>query len=359
MAPVTAPPAGRRATTRRRTPLDDVPARRRPRRWRDRRTDLLRLVARRTAIAVPMLVALSAGVFLLAARSPFNPLAAYLGSRYQQASDAGKEAMGEHLGLGTPWWQAWWAWAGDAVRGDLGWSRVYSAPVTEVLGDRLPWTVLLSATGLVLAVVVALTLGTLAGLRPGSRLDRLCRAVAVVVQAVPPFVLALAAVTVFAVSLRWVPAAGATAPGQPYTVAGVATHLVLPAATLALTQLPWLLLAVRSSVAGAVASPAVRGARARGVGPVRVVTGHVLPVSLAPLVTIVGARLPELVVGAVLVEEVFGWPGLAAAVVDSARALDFPLLATLTVATTGAVLLGSLLADAAYLLLDPRVSPDV
>lgn len=306
-----------------------------------------------------MLVALSAAVFLLAARSPFNPLAMFLGSRYQHASEAQKKLMGEQLGLDMSWWRAWWLWAGDVIRGDLGWSRVYSAPVGEVIAERLPWTLLLSGSALVLAVSVSVVLGTVAGLAPGSRMDRLCSGLAVVMQAVPPFVLGLGAVALFATALRWAPVAGASPPGQPYTVAGVATHLVLPAVTLAMTQIPWLLLAVRTAATRAVDSDAVRGARLRGVGPTRVVTGHVFPVSLASLVTIVGARLPELVAGAVLVEEIFGWPGLAAAVVESAMAVDFPLLAALTLATTGAVLLGSLLADAAYLLIDPRVGADV
>ncbi|MPV49689.1 ABC transporter permease subunit [Pseudactinotalea sp. HY160] len=328
-------------------------------RWRRRRGDLARLGGRRLAAAVPILVAVSAGVFVLASRSPFDPLAAYLGDRYQHTSTAQKASMSEHLDLDASWWHGWLAWAGDLLGGDLGWSRVYSAPVTQVIGERLGWTVLLSAGALVIAVAAALVGGTLAGLRPGSPLDRICSGCAVVIQAIPPFVLALGGVAVVAVLLRWAPAGGASAPGRAPTVGSVAAHLVLPMLVLALSQLPWLLLSVRASVAASVGSDAVRGARSRGLAPARIVAAHVLPVSLAPLVTIIGARLPELIVGAVLVEEIFAWPGVAGAVVTSAQALDLPLLAALTVATTAAVLAGSLLADAAYLLLDPRVSRDV
>ncbi|MDN5759620.1 MAG: ABC transporter permease [Tomitella sp.] len=328
-------------------------------RWRRRRGDIARLAARRVAVAIPMLAALSAGVFVLAAHSPFNPLAAYLGAGYQHTSEASRDSMATALGLDQPWWRTWWGWLTDVAHGDLGWSRVYSMPVTSVFTHRLPWTLLLSATGLVLAVLLALAAGTAAGLRPGSLLDRACSGLAVLIQAIPPFVVALAAVAVFAVGLQWSPAGGATAPGMPYTASGVITHLILPGCALAVTMLPWLLLSVRTSVAGAVDSDAVRGARARGVPPARIVTGHIVPVSLAPLVTIIGARLTELIVGAVLVETIFGWPGLASAVVESAKALDFPLLAALTLATTATVLVGSLLADIAYLLLDPRVSSDV
>ncbi|MBE2998223.1 ABC transporter permease [Nocardiopsis sp. HNM0947] len=327
--------------------------------WRDRRGDLLRLLLRRAAVAVPVLAGLSVLVFLLADRSPFDPLAAHLGAGYQQSSAGQREELSSALGLDAPWWQAWGAWVVDLFRGDAGWSRVYAMPVAEVFAGRLPWTLLLSGTAMAVAVPAALACGTAAGLAPGGRTDRAITRMGVFVQAVPPFVVALGAVTVFAVLLRWAPVAGAAEPGEGYTAAGVLSHLVLPATTLALTQLPWMLLAVRTAVARAVASEPVRAARARGLSRRRTVTGHVLPMSLAPLVTIVGARLPELVVGAVLVEEVFAWPGIASALVASAQALDFPLLAALTVATAAVVLAGSLAADTAYLLLDPRVSSDV
>lgn len=328
-------------------------------RWRSRRRDLLALIGRRLSAAIVLLIAVSAGVFMLASRSPFDPLVSYLGVRYQQTTQAHRDSMTSELGFNDSWWQSWWVWAGDLLQGDLGWSRVYSAPVTTVFAERIGWTLLLSAGALLLALVLAIALGTTAGLRPGSLFDRLVTGFAVTVQAAPPFVLALGAVAAFAVTLRWAPAGGVSSPGQAPDLASVASHLVLPMSVLALTQLPWLLLAVRSSIARADASDPVRGARTRGIPPTQVVTGHIMPVSLASLVTLVGARVPELIVGAVLVEEIFTWPGLAAAVVSSAIAMDFALLAALTVATTGAVLLGSLIADAAYLLLDPRVSPDV
>ncbi len=328
-------------------------------RLRRRRRDITRLVARRVAMTIPLLVLISAGVFLLAAYSPFNPLAAYLGSRYQSTSAAERESLTAALGLDAPWWQAWWQWMTAVAGGDLGWSRIYSQPVTTVFGERLPWTLLLSATGLVVAVATAVALGTAAGVRPGSWLDRACSALAVVIQAVPPFVVAIAGVAVFAVTLRWAPAAGATDPGADYSVGQVARHLALPAIALAITQLPWMLLAVRSAVAEAAGSAAVRGARARGVAPAVIVSKHIVPMSVTPLVTLIGARLPELIVGAVLIEEVFAWPGLAATVVESAKALDFSLLAALTVATTAVVFAGSLLADVLYLLIDPRITADV
>ena len=309
-------------------------------------------------VLVPLLVLVSMGVFILADASPFDPLLAYLGDRYQLASAEQRAEMAGALGFDQGWWAGWTAWAGDLARGDLGYSRGYRMPVADVLSTRLPWTLLLSACGLAVAAVGGLGLGLLAALRPGSWIDRAAHTLAVFVQAVPPFVLALVTVTVGALTLGWFPAGGATGVTGHSGLLEVAHHLVLPALVLGVSQIPWLLLTVRAETTTALASDAVRAAVARGLPWRRVVTGHVLPVSLAPLVTLLGLRLPELIVGAVLVEEVFAWPGLAAGFVASAQRLDLPLLALLTVGSTALVLLGSLLTDVAYLYLDPRVRAD-
>ena len=139
----------------------------------------------------------------------------------------------------------------------------------------------------------------------------------------------------------------------------VLRHMIRPVTATALSQLPWLALSLRASTREALASDAVRGALLRGLSERTVVRRHVMPAALAPFIAVLGTRLPEVIVGAVLVETVFSWPGLAAAVVSSAQALDFALLAALTVLTTAAVLAGSLVADLLYVWIDPRVSADV
>lgn len=326
-----------------------------PSRLRRRRGDLISLASHRLLLMVPLVALLSAGVFALAAFSPFDPLAGYLGTNYTTTGAAQRAEMAAALGLDVPWWHAWWQWATGLTHGDLGFSRIYSQPVAQVLADRLPWTLLLSGIGVSLGTVLALALGVHAGLRPGSVSDRLATWFAVLLQAVPPYVLALGGIAVFALGLRVLPVGGAAAPGSDITAASLTRHLVLPATVLALSVVPWMLLSVRASVAAAVRSEPVTLALARGLPTRTIVTGHVLPVSLAPLVTLIGVRLPELVVGAVLVEEVFAWPGVAAATVAAAKDLDFALLAALSVGTTVFVLIGSLIADAVYLVLDPRV----
>ncbi|GAA0520444.1 ABC transporter permease [Saccharopolyspora subtropica] len=317
-----------------------------------------RLVLRRLGFAVPVLVVVALGVFLLAAASPFDPIHQYYGVRLYGASDADIAAVRARLGLDDPVLLQFWHWLTGVVGGDLGVSRSFRQPVAQVVAERLPWTVLLAATGLVLAVLLALVLGTVAAWRQGGWLDRFVTALGHALEGVPPFVLALLSIAVFALGLRWLPVAGLTDAGAAVSFGQVAEHLLLPALVLGISQSPWLVLHVRQSMLTSLAEDHVTGARARGLAEPVVVLRHALPTALLPFVTLIGARVPELVTGAVLVEEVFSWPGVAAAVVTAATAVDYPLLAVLTLVATAAVLVGSLLADIAAVLLDPRVAAD-
>ncbi|MFD6093710.1 ABC transporter permease [Oerskovia sp. NPDC060338] len=325
---------------------------------RGRHRDIWAMVGRRLFFIVPVTAAVSAGLFAAAKYSPFDPLVGYLGTRYMTTSDADKAIISEQLGFDRPWYSTYWGWVQDLFGGDLGLSRSFNQPVAQVIGERLPWTLLLAGTALALAVVVALALGIAAGVRSGGILDRGVTALCVVVQGLPPFVMSLAAIAVFALALGWLPAAGLTDGGADPTVGGVLRHLVLPVVVLAISQVPWLLLAVRESVVTSKGEDFVAGAVSRGIPTPTITRRHIVPTSLAPFVNIVGVRLPELVVGAVLVEEVFSWPGVAGAIVTSARDLDMALLAFLTIGTTVVVMVGSLLADVVVALMDPRVSPD-
>lgn len=313
-----------------------------------------RLLAIRAAIAVPVTVAVSAAMFAVASLSPFDPLVAYLGDRYQTATPSQREELRIAYDVGQPWWQAWWQWLGGLARGDLGWSSTQSQAVSTVLAERMPFTFALSGLALIIAAALAIALGCLAGMRRGP-VDKLCTGFAVTFAAVPPFVVSLALVTVFAVGLHWLPTSGARPPGGQYTVAGLLTYGLLPLIALTVAQIPWLLLTTRAAVLEACASDAVRAARARGVHGWPLLRSHIAPVSVLPTLALLGTRLPELIAGATIVETVFGWPGVAAVLVDSAVALDFPLMAALTVGAAFAVLVGSAISDAAAVALDPRI----
>lgn len=314
------------------------------------------MIALRVAIIAAATAAVSFLMFALAAISPFDPLAGFLGADLGSLTEDQREQMALVLGADRTWWEQWLSWVNGVLRGDLGYSRVYRAPVLDVIAARLPWTLLLSGVGLAFMTVTALVLGVWAGRRPGGLIDRVVLGVGAFVAATPSYIYALGAVLVFAVTLRVIPAGGAAPFGAQPSLAGAGPYLIAPAIVLGLSQISWPLLAVRQATVETLDDDAVDAAIARGLPRRTVMLRHVAPMSLMPLITLVGARLGELVVGAVIVESVFSWPGLAEATVQSAVQLDFPLLAATTVAATLVVMVGTLIADLLYLLIDPRVT---
>ncbi|GAA3136144.1 ABC transporter permease [Streptomyces rectiviolaceus] len=320
---------------------------------------MARMTGRRALFAVPVLLAVTFGVFAIAAASPFDPVKAYAGTAGLTASQENLDQLRRNLGVDQPLVQRWWDWLTSAVSGDLGDSSTLRQPVSDVIGERIGWSVLLAATAFLLAILVGTTLGVLAARRPGGWLDRAVTSLAYTLEAAPPFWIGLLAVWLFALKLGVLPSGGLTDTASTAVTAGqVASHLVLPAAVLAISQLPWFVLYVRQGVGDALGDDPVRGARARGLAERTVLLGHALRSGMLPVLTLIGSRVPELITGALLVETVFSWPGIAAATVSAATAVDFPLLAALTVLATAAVLLGNLLADLLYGLADPRVGFD-
>ncbi|MGH3802263.1 MAG: ABC transporter permease [Pseudonocardiaceae bacterium] len=315
-------------------------------------------VLRRLGFVAPVLVVVAVGIFLLGAASPFDPIYQYYGVDIFTASAEDIARVRAQLGLDDGVLVQLWRWLTGIFSGELGTSRAFRQPVADVIAQRLPWTLLLVSVGLAIMIVIALVIGVLAAWRQGGLLDRSVTAMAHAMEGIPSFVLGLGAIALFALSLRWVPVSGLTYPGTPASFDQVTHHLIMPALVLGGSQTPWLILHLRASLLTALAEDHVAGARARGLPEWRIVLRHALPTALLPFITLLGARVPELFTGAVLVEEIFSWPGVAEAVVTAALAVDFPMLAALGVLSTAAVLLGSLLADVAIALADPRVATD-
>ncbi|MFD9871141.1 ABC transporter permease [Streptomyces niveus] len=320
---------------------------------------MARMTGRRLLFAAPVLLVVTFGVFAVAAASPFDPVKAYAGTAGLTASQETLDQLRANLGVDRPLVARWWEWLTSAVTGDLGDSGVMRRPVADVITERLGWSVLLATTAFVLAILLGTALGVAAARRPGGLLDRCVSSAAYTLEAAPAFWLGLLAIWFFALRLGVLPAGGLTDSGSDTVTFGqVASHLVLPAAVLGVSQMPWFYLYVRQGVADALEEDPVRGARARGLSERTVLLGHAWRSGMLPMLTLIGSRVPELITGALLIETVFSWPGIAAATVEAATSVDFPLLAALTVLATAAVLLGNLLSDLLYGLADPRVGFD-
>ncbi|TXL89865.1 ABC transporter permease [Streptomyces sp. IB2014 016-6] len=320
---------------------------------------MARMTGRRLLFAAPVLLVVTFGVFAVAAASPFDPVKAYAGTAGLSASQETLDQLRANLGVDQPLVARWWEWLTSAVTGDLGDSAVMRRPVADVITERLGWSVLLATSAFVLAILLGTALGVAAARRPGGWLDRCVSSAAYTLEAAPAFWLGLLAIWFFALRLGVLPAGGLTDSGSDTVTFGqVASHLVLPAAVLGVSQMPWFYLYVRQGVADALEEDPVRGARARGLSERTVLLGHAWRSGMLPMLTLIGSRVPELITGALLIETVFSWPGIAAATVEAATSVDFPLLAALTVLATAAVLIGNLLSDLLYGLADPRVGFD-
>lgn len=326
-------------------------------RWRGR--GIATLVLRRLAFLIPLLPGVSFVLFALGAASPFDPVRQYLGTQAFHAGAETYQRIHDNLGLDQPFWQRWWEWLTSALTGDLGVSFSMRQPVAQVLGERIGWTVLLVAVAFLGALLIGLLVGTACAHWYGSLADRIVCGIAYTLQASPVFWLALLALWLFAVHFGWLPAGGLTdAQSSTVTLPALLRHLLLPASVLMVSQVPWLLLYVRQATATALTEDFTTGAQARGIRSHVVLLRHALPSALLSWLTLLGTRIPELITGAVLVETVFAWPGVARATVQAAKSVDFPLLAALTMLATVVVVLGNLLADVLYVVVDPRVAAD-
>lgn len=248
---------------------------------------------------------------------------------------------------------------GGALRGDFGTSIQYGRPVTQLVLERLPRTLLLGAAVLLINFTLGLWLGVQQALHRGRPLDRILTTLSLTGYAMPSFWLGLMLVLTFAVRLHWLPAAGSQDPGLDGS--GGATlvldrlrHLVLPALTLAAVSIASSMRYQRAAMLEALRQPFVVAARARGLTSNRVVWGHAWRSALPSVLTLFGLWLPILVVGAVFVEQVFAWQGLGSLTAGAAAARDYPLLMGTAVVATAAVVTGSFVSDVLHSLLDPR-----
>ena len=248
---------------------------------------------------------------------------------------------------------------GGALRGDFGTSIQYGRPVTQLVLERLPRTLLLGAAVLLINFTLGLWLGVQQALHRGRPLDRILTTLSLTGYAMPSFWLGLMLVLTFAVRLHWLPAAGSQDPGLDGSAGATLVldrlrHLVLPALTLAAVSIASSMRYQRAAMLEALRQPFVVAARARGLTSNRVVWGHAWRSALPSVLTLFGLWLPILVVGAVFVEQVFAWQGLGSLTAGAAAARDYPLLMGTAVVATAAVVTGSFVSDVLHSLLDPR-----
>ena len=259
-------------------------------------------------------------------------------------------------GLDKPWTERYLRWLAQLAQGELGYSRLYARPVLDALLPALGNTALLMAAALALALLVAVPLGILASLRPGSAFDHGINLLAFASVSLPTFWLGLMLMVVFAVQLGWLPASGMTDVSGDGGVLDRLRHMALPVATLALAGMGQYIRHMRAAMIGEAHHDYVRTARAKGCSPTRIVLRHQLRNALIPVATILALEVGGLFSGALITETVFAWPGMGRLIFEAVMGNDFNLALVGLLLATAMTLLGSILADMAYAALDRRVN---
>jgi peptide/nickel transport system permease protein len=305
------------------------------------------LVAARLLQIVPTFLAIGAVVFVLARLLPGDPVSAMLGDR---ATEEAVARLRGQMGLDQPLWTQFLLFAGRTLHGDFGTSIALRVPVTAVIAERLPATLMLTALATVLAVGIAVPLAFVAATQAGRWPDYLIRAVFQVGLSSPIFYVGLLLLTVFAAGLRWFPVGG-----YGDGVAGHLYHLLLPALTLALSFSAVIMRNLRVAILEVLQAEFVDFARSKGLSRRVVLFRHVLRNALLSTVTLVGLQVGALLGGAVITESVFAVPGVGRLMVDSIFARDYPVIQALTLVLAVIVSLAFLVTDLVQMWLDPRV----
>jgi peptide/nickel transport system permease protein len=316
---------------------------------------MLKLIVRRLAVLPLILLAVAAVTFGLTEVSPFDPVDTYVGAE-SQTSPERKAQIAHAWGFDQPIHERFGRWIANLAQGDLGTSVVAGGqPVGSEIAARAGASLTLVGGALMLVLVGGLVFGVLAAAWRGTFFDWLVRTLCYFNTAAPSFWIGLLALYVFSIKLNWLPAGGTSDPRALGAQGVDLAHLILPTGILAMTQYAWFTLFVRNTLLEVMREDHVQFARAQGIGEAAVLLRYALPNALIPFVTLVGTHLSELIGGTILVEVIFGWPGLGGLTLDAALGEDIPLLVGITLCASVLVVLGNLLADVLYRVMDPRV----
>ena len=277
------------------------------------------------------------------------------------ASMAEREQVAESLGLNEPLPVQYLGFVTDALQGNFGRSFVYNRPATEVILERLPATLELTFTALVISLVIGIPLGLWAGVRAGSATDETIMTGSILGFSLPNFWQGMMLIMIFSVTLGWLPSTGR---GETGTILGIETsfatwdglkHLLLPAINLALAQTALVIRLTRTGVQETMPLDFIKFARARGISSPRILFVHVMKNILIPIVTVIGIEFGSLVAFAVVTETIFAWPGIGKLIIDSINALDRPIIVSYILIVVTMFIVINFCVDALYSLLDPRI----
>jgi peptide/nickel transport system permease protein len=314
---------------------------------------LVLFLMRRVIQAIVVLLLVTMITFILLRAIPGNVAVAIMGPGVYR-DPAAIKLFDSTYGFDKPWYSQYLLWLGHLARGQLGYSWNLNQSVASLLAQRLPKSVFLVGSSVILALIIAIPIGLMQAVRRNKLVDHFFNGASTLFYAMPSFLLGIALIWLFAIKIPIFPAEGPQGEGLGAVFSNLSA-MVLPVATLTLLTVALFSRYMRSSVLDNLTEDYVRTAKAKGAGQRRILYRHVLRNSLIPIATLLGLSLPGILGGALIVEAVFNYPGMGLLFYQQAQKQDYPVLLGITVIVAVATVVGSLLADIAYAVLDPRV----
>jgi len=313
-----------------------------------------RYIQRRLLISIPILFMVTVLIFTLLQLTPGDPLTAFLPPDNPLPQEQ-QDAMRRQLGLDRSPPVRYFFWLRETVQGNLGYRQRTGEPITEAIGNRIGPTMLLMGTAMTFGILIGVTLGVISAIKQYSFLDNILTVFAFLGVSFPVYLAGLLALYLFSLRFRWFPAGGLSTPGEPFSFTDRLDHLILPAAIISINYVASTMRYTRSAMLEVMTTDYVRTARAKGLRENAVIVGHGLRNALLPVVTIIGAYVPNLLGGAVFIESIFSWPGLGRLYLEGIDGRDYNLIMAMTLILAIVIMIANLLTDLAYGLIDPRI----
>lgn len=316
---------------------------------------MLRYLARRLLIAIPVLFGILFLAFMMTRALPGDPLLMMMSIEEFEASEEYLETRREQLGLNDPLPVQYVAWVGEVFQGNLGTSFQRREPITEIIGERIGPTIRLTGASVLIALLIGVPTGVIAAIRQNTWFDYTSATGSMLAISIPNFFLGLMAIFVFSLRLGWLPTGGINTLGQEPTFMDSLVHLIMPAGVLAAVLIGPYVRYTRQSMLDVLRQDYITTAKAKGVPRRAILIFHGLRNALVPLTTVIAIQIPALLAGTVIIETIFTWPGMGQLVLEGITRRDYPIIVGVVLVSAVLVMIFNLVADLLAAVLDPRI----
>lgn len=312
---------------------------------------MLKLILKKAGQVLIVMLLISFFSFVIIDLAPGDISSMYI---TEDMTDLEKAAIIAKLGLDRSVPEQYFGWLTEALQGNFGYSMSYKLPVMTMLLGRLPSTILLMGTSLLVSLALAIPLGLIAGYKKNTWIDNAISGFAYFGMSVPNFYFGMLLIILFTAILHWLPSSGMHTYGVD-TVWDTIKHMIMPVMTMALSAMASKVRYVRANTIGQLAEEYVLAAKAKGTPPIKILFRHVLKNTLLPIITIVGMNMSSLVCGSFIIESVFGWPGIGSFAMEAIGKRDYPIIMAYIMLSGFILVMGNFVADILYSFADPRI----